>query len=60
MILGGYVQGGFKGATKETLRRPHLTKFLNEFLRDHLEQQGLDGRPLLYHNPNRAAQGYAQ
>ena len=47
MILGGYVQGGFKGATKETLRRPHLTKFLNEFLRDHLEQQGLHGRPLL-------------
>ncbi|CAE7685688.1 unnamed protein product, partial [Symbiodinium necroappetens] len=46
MILGGYVQGGFKGATKETLRRPHLTKFLNEFLRDHLEQQGLHGRGL--------------
>ena len=56
MILGGYVQGGFKGATKETLRRPHLTKFLNEFLRDHLEQQGVRDASwaslAVYHNPS--------
>ncbi|CAE7382697.1 GIP [Symbiodinium sp. CCMP2592] len=33
MILGGYVHGGLRGASKESRKRPWLTKYLNMVMR---------------------------
>ncbi|CAE7610819.1 TY4B-J [Symbiodinium sp. CCMP2456] len=44
IILGAYVHGGLRGATKAARRRPHLTKFLNMVLRMKVaEDLGEDG-----------------
>ncbi|OLQ15724.1 Copia protein [Symbiodinium microadriaticum] len=48
IALGYYAYGNFKGICTKSVRRPHLTKYLNNFLLEHVGGTGKEGRPTFW------------